>query len=196
MKSDKITRTYFFVINALKPLYIFLFHPKIVNRNLIPLNDPIVIAGNHTHIMDPGCVIISTRRQIHYLAKEFLFNYPIVGPVFKNVGCIKVLKDKTNGGALREAIKELNNGKIIGIFPEGKVKTEDVILEPFKYGAVKMAKAANVKILPFAITGRYIPFFSTVKITYGKPIDVSDLDLESANDLLYNTVKNLIIENS
>lgn len=192
-KTDKNTKAYRIIVFLLKPLYILLFHPKIINKEYIPNDRPCVIAGNHTHIMDPGCVIISTKRQIHYLAKEFLFDYPIVGPLFEKFGCIKVYKNKTNHDALIEAINELKNGKAIGIFPEGKVKTENVILEPFKYGAVKMAKEANCPIIPFAISGKFIPFISNVKIVYGKPIDISNLSLEEANDLLYKTVKDLII---
>lgn len=194
-KPDKNTKAYKIIVGLLKPLYILLFHPKIVNSNYIPVDGPAVIAGNHTHIMDPGCVIISTKRQIHYLAKEFLFDYKIVGPLFEKFGCIKVLKDKSNHEALVEAINELKNGKIIGIFPEGKVKTEHVILEPFKFGAVKMAKEADCPIIPFAISGKFIPFISNVKIVYGKPIDISNLSLEEANNLLYKTVKDLIINN-
>lgn len=193
--ADKVTRTYFLIVKLLKPLYILLYHPKIINKEVIPNQGSVIIAGNHTHIMDPGCIIISSKRQIHFLAKEFLFNYPIVGPLFEKAGCFKVYPNTSNHKALEDAIKELRNNKIIGIFPEGKVKTEDVIIEPFKYGAVKMAKETGSPIIPFAITGRYIPLFSTVKIIYGNPIDVSNLSLEEANSLLYNTVEELIINN-
>ncbi|MDO4500119.1 MAG: lysophospholipid acyltransferase family protein [Erysipelotrichaceae bacterium] len=189
---DKYTKTYYRLLHILKPIFIFLYHPKLVNKEVIPKDGPIILAGNHVHIFDPGCVAISTDRQMHFLAKEFLFEYPIVGPLFEKVGCIKVLKEKKNGTALYDAIEVLKRGDAIGIFPEGKVKTEDVMLNPFKYGAVKMAQETGSRIIPFAISGRYIPFFGNVKITYGEPLDVSKMELKEANEYLHEKVEELI----
>ena len=105
------------------------------------------------------------------------------------------MKDKHNDEALNEAIKTLENNEIIGIFPEGKVKTEDTILNRFRFGAVKMAKKVGCLIVPFAITGKYIPFFGNLRITFGKPIDVREMEVKEATDYLYETVKELIIAN-
>ncbi|MDD5792796.1 MAG: lysophospholipid acyltransferase family protein [Erysipelotrichaceae bacterium] len=189
------TRSYYLAKAILKPILFLLYHPKIENREYIPKEEPAILAGNHTHIFDPGCVAVSTNRQVHFLAKEFLFEYPIIGPLFKKVGCIKVLKDKRNDEALNDAIKTLENNEIIGIFPEGKVKTEDTILNRFRFGAVKMAKKVGCLIVPFAITGKYIPFFGNLRITFGKPIDVREMEVKEATDYLYETVKELIIAN-
>lgn len=193
--KNAYTRAYFVTKAILKPIFYLLYHPKIENREYIPKEGPAVLAGNHTHIFDPACPAVSTKRQVHFLAKEFLFEYPIVGPLFEKVGCIKVLKDKHNDDALADAIKELENGEVIGIFPEGKVKTEDTILNRFRYGAVKMAKKVGCLIVPFAITGKYIPFFGSLKVTFGKPIDVREMEVEEATDYLYETVKELIVAN-
>lgn len=109
---------------------------------------------------------------------------------FKGMGIIPVDRKNKNPLALKEAINNLNNNNVIGIFPEGTTNKTKNIIMPFKYGAVKMAKEANAYIVPFSITGEY-KFFGKLKITFGKPYKVSN-DLEKENNILMEKVTNLI----
>ena len=64
---------------------------------------------------------------------------------------------------------------------------------PFKYGAVKIASMANVRIVPFAITGEYKRFRKGLKITFGKSYYVEDKkDLTKENIKLMNKVIKLM----
>ena len=84
---------------------------------------------------------------------------------------------------------------MIGIFPEGtRNKTKEFLL-PFKYGTVSMAKKTDSYIVPFGITGDYVFRSKNLTIRYGKPFKVTNMDLESANELLYKTVENLMKAN-
>ena len=85
----------------------------------------------------------------------------------------------------------MNAGKPIGIFPEGTRNRTDKLLLPFKRGAVTLAKETNTKIIPFAIKGRYLPFHG-LKIEYGEPIDISNMETKEANELLENKVRELL----
>lgn len=86
----------------------------------------------------------------------------------------------------------LKEDKIIALFPEGtRNKTEELLL-PFKYGAVRLAKETNSKIIPFAIRDRYILFKRSVKIEFGEPIDVTGMEVKAANEYLKNAVKELL----
>lgn len=109
---------------------------------------------------------------------------------FKGMGIIPVDRKNKNPQALQEAIKNLNEKKVIGIFPEGTTnKTNDIIM-PFKYGAVKMASETNAYIVPFSITGEY-KFFGRLKITFGEAYKIGT-DLEQENKILMNKVIDLI----
>ena len=157
----------------------------------IPKDGAYILAGNHTHIMDPLLMISSNKRSIHFLAKIELWKLP-KNIIFANLGLIPVNRQKGDKKALSSAIDCLKNGSIIGIFPEGTtIKDENVILLPFKFGAVKMAVEAEVLIVPFAITGKYKIFTGKLKIKYGKPIKIKG-DLEKENDKLRNTVLKMI----
>lgn len=170
------------------------FHPKIIGRENIPETGGVILAGNHRHIFDPCMPIISTKRPVHYMAKKELFS-GIFGWFFKLVGCISVDRGHDNTLAKNEAIKVLEEGKVLGIFPEGtRNKTNDILL-PFKYGAVSMSKKTNAYIVPFAITGKYKLFNNDLTIKFGKAF-IASSDLDEANNLLSDRIKWLILESS
>ena len=58
-----------------------------------------------------------------------------------------------------------------------------------------MAKKTDAYIVPFGITGDYVFHSKNLTIRYGKPFKVTDLELESANEKLFNEVKNLMENN-
>ena len=171
------------------------YNPIIINEKYIPKEGACVIAGNHKHALDPVLVDICTKRVIHTLAKKDLHDGRF-GWFFKVIGTIPVdLKSTHNKVALDSAIKHLNDGHLINVSPEAKRNYTKKILLPFKFGAVVMAKRTNCKIIPYSITGDYKFRSKNLKIVFGKPLDISKLSVEEANDLLYKKVKKLIIDN-
>lgn len=171
------------------PIFYILFRPKYINKNNIPKNGPVVLAGNHKSNFDCASLVCSTNRVVHFLAKKELLDTKLKF-FFKGMGIIPVDRKNKNPEALKEAIRNLNNNKVIGIFPEGTTNKTNNIIMPFKYGAVKMASEANAYIVPFSITGEY-KFFGKLKITFGEAYKVSK-DLEKENAILMNKVTSLI----
>ena len=80
------------------------------------------------------------------------------------------------------------------VSPEAKRNHTNEILLPFKVGAVVMAQRTNCNIIPYSITGDYKFRSKNLKITFGKPLDVSKLTVEKANELLYEKVKELLLD--
>ena len=188
-----------FLYKLMQPIFTIIFkiyyNPTIVNKEYIPKNGSAVIAGNHKHALDPILVDVCTKRVIHTLAKKDLHDGKF-GWFFKAIGTIPVdLHAKHNKDALNCAIDYLNDGHLINLSPEGKRNYTKEILLPFKFGAVVMAKRTNCMIIPYSITGDYKFRSKNLKIVYGKPLDVSKLRIEEANELLYKKIKKLIIEN-
>ena len=54
-------------------LFKILYRPKVIGKENIPENGAIIFAGNHKHAFDPLMVIMSTKRVVHYMAKNELF---------------------------------------------------------------------------------------------------------------------------
>ena len=132
-----------------KPLFCLICKPTFKGLENIPQNGSAILAGNHTHILDAAIVVSSLKREIHMMAKQELFNSRLSRWFFRSMGCISVNRSIHDKKAKYSAIDVLNNGGLIGIFPEGTVnKTDDIIL-PFKYGAVSIASKSNSYIVPF-----------------------------------------------
>lgn len=187
-----------YLYRFLRPVFTFVFkvyyNPIILNKEYIPKDGSAVIAGNHKHALDPILVDVCTKRVIHTLAKKDLHDGKF-GWFFCAIGTIPVdLKAKHNKESLLSAIEYLNEGNLINVSPEAKRNYTKEILLPFKVGAVVMAKRTNCKVIPYSITGDYKFRSKNLKITFGKPLDVSEMTVEEANDLLYKKVKELLLE--
>lgn len=177
----------------LSPIFRLWYNPKIINKEALNVEGPIVIAGNHKHVYDQCPTIISTKRIITYMAKKEYFEGKLAW-FFKAVHCIPVDRGNKKDTASSKALEVLKQGGAIGIFPEGTRNKTDKFLLPFKFGAVSLAKKSNAYIIPFGITGEYKFRSKNLTVRFGKPFKVTG-DLESANEKLYNEIKKLMEEN-
>ena len=167
------------------------YNPKIIGKENIPEEGAIIVAGNHVHLYDQCLAIISTKRYLCYMAKKEYFDNKKVAWFFKGNGCIPVDRSKKDPNAKQAALNHLKSNGAIGIFPEGTRNRTNEILQPFKYGAVSLAKKTEATIVPFAITGEY-KFRKNLTVTFAKPFKVGDMTLEAANEKLYKEVLNLL----
>lgn len=180
----------------LRPIISFLFkiiyRPKIIGKENILNNTKIVLAGNHTNILDCLLIMSSTKRTVHFLAKdELVKGYKKY--IFSPFGIIPVNRRIHDKNALNMAIKYLEEDKVIGIFPEGTInRTKDIIL-PFKYGAVKMSKQTSSLLVPFVIKGKYKIFNNNLSIEFFKPYKVVN-ELEEENKKLENIIISKLIK--
>ena len=186
---------YVILTPIMRVLFRLYYHPKIINREVIPKDGPILIVGNHKHVYDQCLTIMATKRVIHYMAKKEYFEGKLAW-FFKLVGCIPVNRQIKDKAAVDQALDVLNHGGAIGLFPEGtRNKTKDKFLLPFKFGTVSMAKKTGATIVPFGLTGDYCFRSRNLMIRYGTPFQVGDMSLEEANEKLYQEVERLMQEN-
>lgn len=175
----------------LSPIFKLYYNPRIENKKYLQQDGPIVVVGNHKHIMDQCLVIIATKRIIHYMAKKEYLDGKMAW-FFKATGCISVDRSIHDSNAKNKALEVLKNGGAIGLFPEGTRNKTKAKLLPFKYGAVSMAKKTNATIIPFGIVGDYKFRSKNLKIKFGKPFKVGEMSLEEANAKLEKIVLELI----
>ncbi len=185
----KIMKFLFYV-----PLCKILYNIEVVGLDNIPKEGRVVIAGNHTKWLDPVMLVLLTKRQLHFLAKDELF-HGITKHFCIGMGCIPVNRRIHDKDALEAAYKTLEIDNAIAIFPEGTINRTDNVIMPFKMGAVKMSNKTNSPIVPFGITGKYKMFKrKSVRIEFFRPIYATN-DLEQSNKELEKIVSRCLIDN-
>lgn len=174
-------------------LFRFVYRPTYIGQEYIPESGRIVLGGNHTNNFDCLLLISSTKRMVHFLAKDSLMKGP-KKVIFKNMGIIPVNRAIHDKGALNKAIETLKNDFLVCVFPEGTInRTEDTIM-PFKIGCVKMAKETDSYIIPYVITGEYIPFKKSITIEFLSPFKPNNETLTEDNNELMHLISTKLEE--
>lgn len=191
-KKDLPEGFYKFAKPVLIGIFKLYYNPKIIGAENIPKEGSILVVGNHKHVMDQCSLIASTKRVLHYMAKKEYFDNKKTAWFFRMSGCIPVNRQIKDTDAKEAALKVLEEGGAIGLFPEGtRNKTKEFLL-PFKFGAVSMAKKTDSYLVPFGISGDYKFRSKNLVIRIGEPFKITDMELEDANELLKEKIGNLM----
>ncbi len=120
----------------------------------IPRTGGAVVAMNHFGYMDfalAGVPFDDVDRIVRFMAKKEVFDAKGVGALMRGMKHIPV--DRAAGaGAYQEAVRALQGGELIGVFPEATI-SRSFELKEFKSGAVRMAQEAGVPLLPVTLWG-------------------------------------------
>ena len=152
------------VWTTLKPIYRF----DIKGLEHFPETGGILVCSNHIDALDPPVVGITAPRPVHFMAKEELFNMPILKPLLPKLNAFPVKRGLSDREALRRALALLKNGDVMGLFPEGTRSKDGKLGKGFS-GAGFFALKGDADVVPCAIIGPYKPF-KRLKVVYGKPI--------------------------
>lgn len=128
---------------------------RVAGAEHIPAHGPAVIATNHVSYLDElfsGYAALQRGRRIRFVAKKELFDARLLGMVMRRLGQIPVDRSGRPEEAVRAAVECLHRGELVGMFPEGTISRSFVPL-PGKTGAVRMAMAAGVPLIPGAVWG-------------------------------------------
>jgi 1-acyl-sn-glycerol-3-phosphate acyltransferase len=139
----------------------------------IPTAGPLLVTPNHQTYVDPPLVTIPFRRPLYYMAWEALFEVPGLSWLIRRLRAFPVALDSADRTATREAVRLLEAGEALMIFPEGG-RSPDGRLQPFRLGAFRLAVAHDAAILPVTIAGgshswppgRWLPRPGRITITF------------------------------
>ncbi len=96
---------------------------------------PLIVISNHASYFDPLIVSNCVRRPVAYMAKEELFNVPVLAQVMKLYGAYPVNRGTPDRSAIRSALESLEQGWAVGVFLEG-TRTPDGRINDPKTGCI------------------------------------------------------------
>jgi 1-acyl-sn-glycerol-3-phosphate acyltransferase len=120
----------------------------------IPRSGGAVLASNHISYLDfifAGAAALPAKRKVRFMAKKEVFDNKISGPLMRGMRHIPV--DREAGlSSYRQALDYLKSGEIVGVFGEATI-SRSFMIKDLKNGAVRMAQAANVPLIPVVLWG-------------------------------------------
>jgi 1-acyl-sn-glycerol-3-phosphate acyltransferase len=150
------------------------------------LEGPVILASNHASYLDPPLVGAGLRRHINYLAREDLFQVPVMGWVLRQWQVVPVDRDGGGAAGLRRILDRLLAGGAIILFPEG-TRTRDGKLQTARSGIGLTVIKSSAPVVPvrvfgtFEAYGRHLRFPRPRRMTvkYGRPLSFEQLRAEA-----------------
>jgi len=169
-----------------------LFAFKVVHRERIIEQGGVILAMNHESYLDPPLAGIACHRELHYLARKTLLQWPILGRIMPKVNVIPVDQERADMSAIKSVIKVVRAGGATVVFPEG-ARTLDGQLQPAQPGLGLIIAKTLAPVVPMRIFGAHKAFprggkphpFTPITLVVGEPIFFTKDDLIGEGRELY-----------
>jgi 1-acyl-sn-glycerol-3-phosphate acyltransferase len=143
---------------------------------------PALLIGNHQSFLDPLMIGLPLQRPVCFLARDTLFKVPVIGWILRSTYVMPIRREAAGTESLRVSLKRLEDGYLVGIFPEG-TRSPDGRLGVMKPGFVALVRRAQVPVIPVAVSGAFeaMPRGAIflrprrVRVVFGAPISVDEL---------------------
>ena len=152
------------------PVLRLLYPFRFVHRERLPASGAVVLCGMHSQMLDPVMLLYlpGLHRQVRFMAKKELFTVPVLRGILNAFGAFPVNREQADIQSLRTSLGILQNGGILGIFPEG---TRNKTAGEGKRGAVWLAAKTGAALVPV-----YVPrekrLFRCSRLIVGEPMFV------------------------
>jgi 1-acyl-sn-glycerol-3-phosphate acyltransferase len=178
-------------------------HMEVFTPSQLPRTGPAIVVCNHVSGLDPLLVQSACGRMIVWMMASEYYKIKSLRWFFEAIEAIPVDRSGRDMAATRAALRTLADGRVLGIFPEGRIETERRLL-PFQTGVAMMAIKTGVDVHPAYLDGtqrgkEMVPAIfgpNNVRLSFGTPIPfkkghASKEVLEDATDRIQNAVGGL-----
>ncbi len=184
-------------------LFVFSWHRlELVGTHHIPKTGSAIITSNHTCAIDPMIIQAGSQRTIRWLmTRAFLFWW--AKPLWRIINPIALEFNKGDRGRIRQIVEALEQGDVVGLFPEGGLQRDKRELQPFKPGIIMIARRSGAPIIPTWIEGtpqtRHMLWHfiqpSRSRVVFGKPYHLDEnMEPEQALEDLKNRILELKVK--
>jgi 1-acyl-sn-glycerol-3-phosphate acyltransferase len=121
-------------------------------REHVPRSGAVLLVANHSSVADPPLVGAVCPRPVSFLAKAELFAIPLFGGLIRRLNAHPVRREGADLGAMRTALRVLERGGTLLVFPEG-TRGQEGVLRPGKPGAGMLAVLSGASVVPVYVSG-------------------------------------------
>ncbi len=146
----------------------------------LQLDAPFILMSNHSSMFDPMVIGYPVYRyHVRFMGKKELVSNPVFKWVFDKLLMIAVDRHNMDMNAVRQSLKVLREGHVLGIFPEG-TRHKEGVMQDMESGASMIALRSGCRMLP-AYVSQKPKFFSRTHVYFGDPIPVKDIAAKGIN---------------
>jgi len=140
------------IIDGLLRLFCLRYHRLQAQTIPLPTQGPAIIASNHISGLDPFLIFASSKRPVHFMIAADQYYRFGMNWLFKLAGCIPVDMNGRSDSAIRAALKALEQGKVVALFPQGGIHREHEPRIRLKRGVHKLAEMSGAAVYPVHIS--------------------------------------------
>lgn len=132
---------------------------SIEGTDRIPAEGPAIVVANHRSYFDPlalGVAFARRGRPVRFLGKKEVFDAPVVGPLARAFGGIRVERGSGSDEPLAAAALALEAGQVVAIMPQGTIPRGPAFFDPElkgRWGAARLAAMTKAPVIPVGLWG-------------------------------------------
>jgi 1-acyl-sn-glycerol-3-phosphate acyltransferase len=177
------------------------FRYRVIHRERIIQNGPVILAMNHQSYLDPPLAGIACDRAIYFLTRKTLLDVPLLGWILPKLNVVPVDQEGNDRSALKAMIRILRAGHCTIIFPEGS-RTLDGNLQPALPGIGLLIAKTLAPVVPMRIFGAHEALprgratlrFCPITIVVGESIHFTPADIESGGRDSYQKLSQRVMD--
>ena len=166
----------------------------------IPKTGPVIIAGNHPSYFDPVVLSLATTRHVRFFALAEILKLPVIGWFGRQWGILPVYRGGDNEPTVQKALRILQRGGAIGIFPEGK-RSLQYTMGTARPGVGRLAVQSGAVVVPCVIYGTWkawphltaFPHPAKIVVDFLPPVAFELVDTRENHEKIARKVRELVV---
>jgi 1-acyl-sn-glycerol-3-phosphate acyltransferase len=187
---------YHFLHVLVRPFFSSLFKFQVFGAKNIPNNGGVLLMTNHVSFVDPIFLGAAVNRNLRYMARSTLFKPGIIEWFLLNMSAFPVNRGAPDRRAIRQALKFLEDGELLNIFPEGTRSHDGNTLGKALAGVGFIAYKTSAPVVPVFLSGTQhvlprkakIPKLAKVAVYFGKRLDMDQYRKDKASRETYERI--------
>jgi len=177
--TEPLPAVYVALRGMVRPILRRFFDFQVSGLEHIPSAGPFIVAANHANYLDGVVLGAALPRKIVFLVMPRVYRATPLHPfLHRQIGSIPIQLARPDPGAIRQTLRELERGGVVGIFPQGPLG-RDGTLRRFQPGVALVALRSGVPVVPAAITGTFqalvarrwhIPRRVPIRVCFGRAL--------------------------